>query len=229
MANIPQKSPDPTEQVLSTIQEALNASQPEAGPTPTPTPAEAERTPSQPPAVPALSNEKQPAWYVDETPPNRAANDDRANVGQVLQAIHRRPTPLPYAIAGVAAFLWVARSFTTAYLFSEELHAILASPRTGIAAAVGLICAVVVPVVFFYVLAHMFRRRRMWHFVTETRAGGARRIAQRKAAANEEIVTVGQAIRREVAAMGDGVERAHAPAAELEALGPKEATPPQRA
>src|SRR3974390_3572002 len=193
MANIPQKSPDPTDQVLSTIQEALNASQPEVGPTSTPTPAdEAERAPSQPPVVPDLFNEKQPAWDADEAPSGRAANDDRANVGQVLQAIHRRPTPLPYAIAGVAAFLWVASSFTTAYLFSEELHAILASPRTGIAAAVGLICAVVVPVVFFYVLAHMFRRTQDLRLVTETMAEAALRLAPPAGAANEENSTLGQ-------------------------------------
>ena len=229
MANIPQKSPDPTEQVLSTIQEALNASQPEVGPTPTPTPAEAERAPSQPPVVPDLFNEKQSSWDADEAPSRRAANDDRANVGQVLQAIHRRPTPLPYAIASVAAFLWVAGSFTTAYLFGEELHAILASPRTGIAAAVGLICAVVVPVVFFYVLAHMFRRTQDLRLVTETMAEAALRLAQPEAAANEEIVTVGQAIRREVAAMGDGVERALARAAELEALVHNEVSALERA
>src|SRR3974390_3198891 len=208
MANIPQKSPDPTDQVLSTIQEALNASQPEVGPTSTPTPAdEAERAPSQSPVVPDLFNEKQPAWDADEAPSGRAANADRANVGQVLQAIHRRPTPLPYPIATLPSFLWVASSFTTAYLFSEGLHAILASPRTGIAAAVGLICAVVVPVVFFYVLAHMFRRTQDLRLVTETMAETALRLPQPEAAANEETGNLGQTIPPQVAAMGDGVER----------------------
>src|SRR3974390_3846045 len=194
MANTPKKSPDPTDRSLSPFREPLTASQPEAAPPPPPPPAEAERAPSQSPVVPDLFNEKQPAWDADEAPSGRAANDDRANVGQVLQAIHRRPTPLPYAIASVAAFLWVASSFTTAYLFSEELHAILASPRTGIAAAVGLICAVVVPVVFFYVLAHMFRRTQDLRLVTETMAEAALRLAQPEATANDEIVTVGQAI-----------------------------------
>jgi hypothetical protein len=46
----------------------------------------------------------------------------------------------------------------------------------------------------------------------------AMRLAEPETIARESIVSVGQAIRREVAAMGDGVERALARAAELEAL-----------
>ena len=44
------------------------------------------------------------------------------------------------------------------------------------------------------------------------------RLAEPESVAQDSIVTVGQAIRREVAAMGDGVERALARASELEAL-----------
>src|SRR5256712_12166848 len=46
----------------------------------------------------------------------------------------------------------------------------------------------------------------------------ARRVAEPETVARESIVTVGQAIRREATAMGDGVERAPARAAELETL-----------
>src|SRR5262245_63764022 len=46
----------------------------------------------------------------------------------------------------------------------------------------------------------------------------AMRLAEPETVARESIVTVGQAIRREVAAMGDGVERALARAVELESL-----------
>ena len=57
----------------------------------------------------------------------------------------------------------------------------------------------------------------------------AMRLAQPETAARESIVTVGQAIRREVAAMGDGVERALARAAELEALVHNEVSALERA
>ena len=45
------------------------------------------------------------------------------------------------------------------------------------------------------------------------------RLAEPEGVARDSIVTVGQAIRREVAAMGDGVERALARAGELEVAG----------
>ena len=55
------------------------------------------------------------------------------------------------------------------------------------------------------------------------------RLAEPEEVARESIVTVGQAIRREVAAMGDGVERALARAAELEALVANEVSALERA
>ena len=85
------------------------------------------------------------------------------------------------------------------------------------------------PVIFFYVLAHMFRRSQDLRLVAETMAEVAMRLAQPETAAREQIVTVGQAIRREVAAMGDGVERALARAAELEALVHNEVSALERA
>ena len=55
------------------------------------------------------------------------------------------------------------------------------------------------------------------------------RLAEPEEVARKSIVTVGQAIRREVAAMGDGVERALARAAELEALVANEVSALERA
>src|SRR4029450_6814510 len=78
---------------------------------------------------------------------------------------------------------------------------------------------IAVPVIFFFVLAHMFNRAQDMRVVAESMAEVAMRFAQPETVARESIVNVGQAIRREVAAMGDGVERALARAAELENLG----------
>ena len=44
------------------------------------------------------------------------------------------------------------------------------------------------------------------------------RLAEPEALATEQVVTLSQAIRREVASMGDGIERALARASELETL-----------
>ena len=64
----------------------------------------------------------------------------------------------PYIVASVAAFIWTAGGLATAYLYGSELQAVFASPRMGFATMIGLASAIAVPVIFFYVLAHLFRR-----------------------------------------------------------------------
>ncbi len=135
MANIPQKSSDPTEEALSAIREALSTGQPERVATAPAAPAAAsEPAQGQPPVSAELFNEEpQPGgWDSDEAPLRRAANDDRASVGQMLQAMRGRPARLPYNIASVAAFIWTAGGLATAYLYGGELQAAFANPRVGI-------------------------------------------------------------------------------------------------
>src|SRR5256885_2698894 len=75
-----------------------------------------------------------------------------------------------------------------------------------------------VPIIFFYVLVYIAWRSQELRLITQSMAEVAMRMAEPETVARESIVTVGQATRREVAAMGDGVERALARAAELETL-----------
>ncbi|MFX6728752.1 hypothetical protein ABTH13_20600, partial [Acinetobacter baumannii] len=65
--------------------------------------------------------------------------------------------------------------------------------------------------------------------IAQSMAQMAVRFSEPEHVANGAIVTVGQAIRREVAAMGDGVERAVARAGELEALVANEVSSLERA
>ena len=74
------------------------------------------------------------------------------------------------------------------------------------------------PVIFFFGVAHMAWRSQELRLIAQSMARVAMRLAEPESVARDSIVTVGQAIRREVAAMGDGVERALARASELEAL-----------
>ena len=114
MANIPQKSPNRTEEALSAIREALAAGQPTSAATaPAAPPADSDLAQGQPPVATDLFNEEpQPSgWAPDEAPLRRAANDDRASVGQMLQAMRGRPARLPYDVASVAAFIWTAGIF----------------------------------------------------------------------------------------------------------------------
>jgi len=65
--------------------------------------------------------------------------------------------------------------------------------------------------------------------IAQSMASVALRLSEPEEIARDSVVTVGQAIRREVAAMGDGVERALARAAELEALVANEVSALERA
>ena len=223
MANIPKKSLDSVEDAQHAIEEALSTGQPELR---SATPVSSFADISQDPAD--LFKEPQPGEWEPGAPRPVAANDDRASVGAMLQAMRHRSTRTPYIIAGVAAFLWIAGGLAIAYLYGD-LAALFATTRIGIAAMVGLASAILVPVIFFFVLAHMFRRSQDMRLVAETMAEVAMRLAHPETAARDQIVNVGQAIRREVTAMGDGVERALARAAELEGLVHNEVSALERA
>ena len=129
MANSPQKSKDATEEALSAIQEALSIRQsdPRSGASFGST-ADSARDQNHglapvPPATADLFHEEtqSPGWAADDKSQLRAANDDRANIGQILQTLRRRPARAPYIVASVVAFAWAAGGLATAYLYSDEL------------------------------------------------------------------------------------------------------------
>ena len=93
----------------------------------------------------------------------------------------------------------------------------------------GFACFLLAPVLFFYVMAHMVWRAQELRVIAQSMASVAMKLAEPEEVARESMVSVGQAIRREVAAMGDGVERALARAAELEALVANEVSALERA
>jgi hypothetical protein len=227
MANNPQTSKDATEEALSAIQEVLNVRAPETGASPD---AEKEATsPSVPPAPELFPQDTPQTWPLGESTPRLAANDDRAGIGQILQTLRHRSSRTPYVAAAVGGFIWVVGGLAIASLYGTEMRGLFAPSGIGLAAIVALATALVVPVLFFFVLAHMFTRAQDMRVIAESMAEVAMRLAQPETIAHESIVTVGQAIRREVAAMGDGVERALARAAELEALVHNEVSALERA
>ena len=96
-------------------------------------------------------------------------------------------------------------------------------------ALVGLACVFVTPLVLFYFIASVSWRSQELSMIAQSMAQMAVRFSEPEHVASDAMVTVGQAIRREVAAMGDGVERAIARAGELEALVTNEVSALERA
>src|SRR6266566_7219850 len=219
MANTPKKIKDPTEAALSAIQDALSArdaaAEAQAGSPPTPPVSAAEEL--QWPGISSMPDADVHQGG-EQIFSRRAANDDRESIGNILRALQRRPAGTSYVTATVFAGLWVLAGLVLGWIYLPEMRAALGP--TGLGTPVLAMLAVVffVPIIFFYVLAHMAWRSQELRLITQSMADVAMRLAEPETVARESIVTVGQAIRREVTAMGDGIERALARAAELETL-----------
>ncbi|HEY0441126.1 MAG TPA: hypothetical protein VGD36_13710, partial [Xanthobacteraceae bacterium] len=218
---------DPTEAALSAIQDALNLRDGEPTPPPNTTggPVSATLAVADPwPRARAgdqdLFEETGPRIAGQSQSARRAANDDRRSIGQLLQTLQQRPPNTPYLIALGFAILWIGVGAFIATGSFAELREVLATGGRATAGPqlLGLASAVLVPPLFFFVLAHIVSRVQELRGISRSMTEVAIRLAEPETIASESIVSVGQAIRREVAAMGDGVERALARAAELETL-----------
>ena len=247
MANNPQTSKDRTEQdLVSAIEEALNLRDFDSGPAkrpatsaagaPVPPPIASVSVPA--PSQPSASNGggaqraarmpriDEPLFDAADAAPGvdervrQAANDDRESIGQLLRALQQRPSSRPYVYAWVFAVVWLAITCGLAFgTFGSAIAGLLGQGvMVSVPLVLGLLAVFLGPVAFVFVLANMLTRSQELRLVGQSMAEIAIRLAEPETLASNSIVNVSQAVRREVAAMGDGVERALARAAELEGL-----------
>ncbi len=113
--------------------------------------------------------------------------------------------------------------------FLPSLQAAIGQGSGGMLVLAGLAALFFAPVLLFYFLASLSWRGQELRMIAQSMAQVAIRFSEPEGAASDSMVTVGQAIRREVAAMGDGVERAIARAGELETLVANEVSALERA
>jgi len=240
MANTPNKVKDPTEVALSAIQETLNMSD-GAVDTGRTSAARAQTahmtTPPKPPAFHEAPLDTTPfgtEWPVSEPieephTQHHAANDDREAIGHILQVLHKgRPGRSVYTFASLFAGVWLAGCGALTYGFLTSLQDALGQSG-GVLVVGGLVAMFFAPVALFYFLASLAGRGQEMRLIAQAMAQVAIRFSEPEALASDSMVTVGQAVRREVAAMGDGVERAIARAGELEMLVANEVAALERA
>ena len=155
---------------------------------------------------------------IAEPLPFHAANDDQQSIGRILRALQDRPARTSYLVAAMFSAAWVVGCLALSWAYLADFNAALGPGHSPAAAMIGLGAAALLPIIFFFGIAHMAWRSQELRLITQSMAQVAMRLAEPESVARDSIVTVGQAIRREVAAMGDGVERALARAGELETL-----------
>src|SRR3984957_9614077 len=238
MANTPKKVKNPTEVALSAIQEALNIGDGSAADNRGS--ARPDAAPSAPPVMSSFDEPSfdtrpisdRPTFQAIEEPraTRRAANDDRETIGQILQAIQKgRPARNVYTLATLFAGVWILGAIVLTISFLPSLQAAIGQGSGGTLALAGLAALFFAPVLLFYFMASLSWRGQELRMIAQSMAQVAIRFSEPEGAASDSMVTVGQAIRREVAAMGDGVERAIARAGELETLVANEVSALERA
>ena len=147
-----------------------------------------------------------------------------------MQAIQKgRPARNVYTLATLFAGVWIIGCALLTYSFLPALQASIGQGPGGTLVLAGLAALFFAPVLLFYFLASLAWRGQELRMIAQSMAQVAIRFSEPEGAASDSMVTVGQAIRREVAAMGDGVERAIARAGELETLVANEVSALERA
>ena len=84
--------------------------------------------------------------------------------------------------------------------------------------AIALAVGIALPILLFFGFAAMVSRASELRSAARSMTEVAMRLADPESAASDRIATVGQAVRREVSAMNEGIERTIARASELETL-----------
>src|SRR5271166_4955053 len=244
-------APDPVSAAMSAIESALNLtdddnlatndSPPPAAPISAAKPAFV--TPVLRPAAP--SAEAAPLLRPSSTPlasaageteskpvlsPAPPANDDRETVGAILQAMNARPASrTPFILALIGSLLWAGICALYGYqnlwptISAGPLKETLWRPEAPLLALAAL-----GPIFFMFGFAALSRRLRELRQSARAISQVAVRLAEPESSAGEHVATLSQAIRRELASMGDGVERALARAAELETRVKSEVTTLER-
>jgi hypothetical protein len=232
MAKTPRKAQDPTQAALSAIEEALqiggetseteSAKDKIAADDARRTARDINVTPVTPSAIleEQAGPRRRPSGRRFERVAHSPANDDRQTVGQILSALHTRPSRTPYIIAAVAAAWWVVMAVLIGYSRAYQDIA----QTSGMMDLLDLpyfwlfFATLVLPPILFFLFAAMVRRTQEMRLVSRAMTEVTLRLAEPEGVSTDAIVSVSQAIRREVAALGDGIERAIARASELETM-----------
>jgi hypothetical protein len=149
-----------------------------------------------------------------------AANDDAPSIGGLIYALEQKPGNQPYVAAAIASGVWAAAGLSFAAVMTwQDASAgagfleILARPSSFF-----ILAAIVVPIAVLWFLALLAWRSEELRLRSSTMTEVAVRLAEPDRMAEQQVASLGQAVRRQVAFMNDAVSRALGRAGELEAL-----------
>ena len=186
MANYPKKMMDPTEAALSAIEEALNNRDDDShrdgrderisDPLPPPVPSEERHRGVSPrPSFDESFSADDIGGRSADSLTFRAANDDQQSIGQILQTLQRRPAHTSYVAAGIFSAVWMLGCLALSWSYSSDLSAALGPNHSPAGIMVGFGAAALLPVIFFFGVAHMAWRSQELRLIAQV--DGAGRLA----------------------------------------------------
>ncbi len=149
-----------------------------------------------------------------------AANDDAPSIGGLIYALQQRPSKRPFLVALIASCVWfVIGGILSWTVISQHLSApgtsqsLFSSPAMIVVAA-----TIIIPIALFWFLALLIWRAQELRLMSSAMTEVAVRLAEPDRMAEQQVASLGQTVRRQVAAMNDAIGRALGRAGELEAL-----------
>ena len=149
-----------------------------------------------------------------------AANDDMPSIGGLVYALQRRPSKSPFYVAH-RRFRHMVRS-----RLSDRVGGDIEQPDPinsfsdafSTPAFIAVIATIIVPIALFWFLAILAWRAQELRLMSSAMTEVAVRLAEPDKMAEQSVASLGQTVRRQVAAMNDAISRALGRAGELEAL-----------
>ncbi len=176
-------------------------------------------------AVPASAETRRSAKRRPAGPQaSGAANDDVPSIGGLIFALQQKPSRRPLTIAAIASCAWafVTLILGAAMLVPEIQRAPTLMEMLSRPTAITLAATLILPIALFWFLALLIRRAQELRLMSSAMTEVAIRLAEPDRMAEQQIASVGQAVRRQVSFMNEAVSRALGRAGELEALVHKE-------
>jgi len=158
------------------------------------------------------------------------ANDDMPSIGGLVYALQQKPSRSPFMVAGIASAVWLILGLVVGGSLLSKHGAdingfvdFFANP-----AMLGVIAGTIVPIAMFWFLAFLIWRAQELRMMSSAMTEVAVRLAEPDKMAEQSVASLGQTVRRQVAAMNDAISRALGRAGELEALVHNEVTALER-
>ncbi|MGI9385898.1 MAG: hypothetical protein ACR2OX_00570 [Methyloligellaceae bacterium] len=149
-----------------------------------------------------------------------AANDDVPSIGGLFFALNQKPTNKAFFVATIFTGVWSVLGVLLCWsVIGDQLakvdsfFGIFSSPATIIVAA-----TIIIPIAMFWFIALLIWRAQELKLMSSAMTEVAVRLAEPDRMAEQQVASLGQTVRRQVAAMNDAIGRALGRAGELEAL-----------